>query len=244
MRENVSINGKRILALICARGGSKGIPRKNIRSLGGKPLIAWSILVARKCQGIDRIVVSTDDAEIAAIAREFGAETPFLRPEELARDGSPEWSVWRHALETLETFGGYRPEILINIPPTAPFRSPEDLVAAVQALEEGDTDMVISVSEARRNPYFNMIEMDGKGFAYLCKKNHAGLTRRQDAPPVYDMTTVVYAARPEYVFTSEGLFQGKVRAVVIPEIRALDIDTPLDWKYAEFLLSEGLVALP
>jgi N,N'-diacetyl-8-epilegionaminate cytidylyltransferase len=230
------------MGLICARGGSKGVPRKNIRVLGGIPLMAWSIKAARGCEPIDRIVVSTEDAEIADVGRLFGAEVPFLRPAELAQDDSPEWLSWHHALETLYTLEGYRPDYLITLSPTSPFRSVADICRSLELIETGQADIVISVKEAARSPYFNMVELDDQGFARLFKETTPRITRRQAAPPVYDMTTVVYAANVGFILGASHIFDGRVQTVLIPEIRALDIDTELDFKFAEFLVNEGLVS--
>ncbi|MFH1075681.1 MAG: acylneuraminate cytidylyltransferase family protein [Pseudomonadota bacterium] len=235
------IDNHKILCLICARGGSKGIPRKNIRLLGDKPLIAWSIEAALNCDFIDRIVVSTDDIAIADISRQHRAETPFIRPPELAQDDSPEWLVWQHAIKELETTEGFRSEYLVSLPPTSPFRSKEDIAKGIQAIHQVNADIIISVKEAGRNPYFNMVEIDDTGLARLCKTADKKVTRRQSAPKVYDMTTVAYATRTDFVLKAGGIFEGKVGVIIIPEVRALDIDTELDWKFAEFLLSEGYI---
>jgi N,N'-diacetyl-8-epilegionaminate cytidylyltransferase len=234
------IDERSILALICARGGSKGVHKKNIRSLGGKPLVGWSIDIAKRCGAIDRIVVSTDDDEIAEIARAVGAEVPFMRPSELALDYSPEWLAWQHAIREIENIDGFRADYLVVLPPTSPFRSVEDLCKSISLIHESAADIVISVTASGRNPYFNMVELDGSGFASLCKRQDVRITRRQDAPRVYDITTVLYAAKTAYVKSASGVFDGKVKVVEIPEIRALDIDTELDLKFAEFLFNEGL----
>lgn len=235
------IDGKRVLGLVCARGGSKGVPRKNLRSLRGRPLIAWSIASAKACPWIDRVILSTDDTEIAETAKSFGAEVPFLRPEELARDDSPEWLVWRHALAEMETRHGFAADYLVVLPPTSPFRDIADIEASLRRLHETGADIVLSVTDASRNPYFNMVELDAIGAASLCKRPANGIVRRQDAPKVFDVTTVVYSARTEFVRKAGGTWEGTVQAVQIPPVRALDIDTELDMRFAEFLLAEGHV---
>ena len=232
---------KRILGLICARGGSKGVPKKNIKHLGGKPLIGWSIDIARRCKFIDRIVVSTDDPEIAAIAKDFGADVPFIRPEELAMDDSPEWLVWQHALRKLGELNEFRADYLTVLPPTSPFRLSKDVRRSVELIYSDDIDMVISVTRSGRNPYFNMVELDSNGLAHLSKKPEQKISRRQDTPHVFDMTTVLYTARTDFVLNAESLFDGKVKPLMIPETRAVDIDTEMDFKFAEFLISKDLV---
>jgi N-acylneuraminate cytidylyltransferase len=225
--------------LVCARGGSKGLPGKNVRPLGGKPLIAWAIESARAVEGnrVERVIVSTDSDEIADAARAAGAEVPFRRPAELARDDSPEWLVWRHALAYLAESDGAPPDALLVVPPTAPLRSSTDLGKCLDEFARGDADVVITVTDAHRNPYFNMVRENADGSVGLVIPADGAVRRRQDAPPVYDMTTVAYVARPEFVMTKDGLFAGRLRHVHVPVERALDIDTPLDFKIAECLLA-------
>ena len=224
------------IVLICARGGSKGLPGKNIMPLNGIPLIGWSINIAKKINRASRIIVSTDSEEIAKIAMEYGAEVPFMRPAELALDDSPEWSVWRHAITYLENQQAEEIENLVVLPATAPLRSIEDVNVCIDEFEKGEVDSIITVSEASRNPYFNMIINDSKGYSSIVI-NHNGITRRQDAPKVFDMTTVAYVVKTKFIKTSKNFFDGKVRSVCIPEERAIDIDTILDFKVAECLIS-------
>lgn len=230
-----------VVAAIFARGGSKGVPRKNIRLLAGKPLIAYSIETALASSLIDRVIVSTDDDEIADIARLHGAEVPFMRPQELARDDSPEWLAWQHAIRTLR-MQDHKPDldIFVSVPPTSPLRAVEDVDSCIRALMESDADLVITVRPAERNPYYNMVVLDEAGYAGLVIRPNQTVHRRQAAPHVYDITTVAYAARPEFVLSSGSLFDGRIRAVVVPTERALDIDTELDLEFAEFLLSRSL----
>jgi CMP-N-acetylneuraminic acid synthetase len=226
-----------VVALICARGGSKGLPGKNIRPLAGRPLIAWAITQARAVPRIGRIIVSTDSEQIAAVAREAGAEVPFLRPEELARDDSPEWLVWRHALSYLKESSGAYPDALIAVPATAPLRSPADLENCLEEFAKGGADIVFTVTDAHRSPYFSMVKRNSDGTIGLVIPPEGPMFRRQDAPVVYDITPVAYVARPEYVMTRTGLFEGRARVVHIPPERAVDIDTLFDFKIAECLLS-------
>jgi len=222
-----------VVGCIFARGGSKGVPRKNVRLLAGRPLIAYAIETARASRWIARAVVSTDDEEIAAIAQQYGAEVPFMRPAELARDDSPEWLAWQHAIRALGKM-----DIFVSIPPISPLRAVEDVDACIQMLLEDTADAVITVCPAHRNPYFNMVTLDSAGYAHLMIQPDRPVHCRQDAPAAYDMTTVAYAARPEFVLRAQSLFEGKLKAVIVPAERALDIDTELDFKFAEFLLQE------
>lgn len=224
-------------AFIFARGGSKGLPGKNILPLGGKPLIAWSIEHALAVKRIARVIVSTDSHEIAAVAREHGAEVPFIRPEELARDDSPEWLAWRHALSYLQGEDGGLPDAMVSVPTTAPLRSSLDIENCLDEYEKGGADMVITVTDAHRSPYFNMVKLNADGTVGLVIPPQSVVARRQDVPTVFDMTTVAYVARPEFVLTRHATFEGRVRHVHVPAERAIDIDTLLDFRIAECLLS-------
>jgi N-acylneuraminate cytidylyltransferase len=234
------MSGGSSVAVIPARGGSKGVPRKNIRLLAGKPLISYAIETALASKFIDRVIVSTDDPEIAHVARQYGAEVPFMRPPELARDDSPEWLTWQHAIRTLEAVeGSARVKVFVCVSPTSPLRAVEDVDACIQTLLDSDADLVVTVRPAERSPYFNMVVLDESGYARLVIPPEGNIYRRQDAPRVYDLTTVAYAARPEFVLTASSMFEGTVKAVVVPTERALDIDTELDFKVAEFLLGHS-----
>lgn len=226
----------KVVGFIFARGGSKGLPGKNIRLLGGKPLIAWSIDQARSVNRIDRIIVSTDSEEIAAVAREYGAEVPFIRPAELAGDDTPEWMAWRHGLEFLHKTTGTFPEVMVSVPTTAPLRSSVDIENCLNEYEKGGADVVITVTDAHRNPYFNMVKANPDGTVSLVNVLASVVAGRQDAPVVYDMATVCYVVNPEFVRTHDSIFDGRVRAVHVPKDRAIDIDSLLDFQIAESLL--------
>lgn len=223
----------RCIAFIFARGGSKGLPGKNIKPLAGKPLIAWSIDAARACPGIETVIVSTDDPGIAVVARAHGAEVPFMRPEELAQDDSPEWLAWRHAIRWFQAERGAF-DIFLSLPATSPFRAVADIEACLATLRDDPaTDIVITVRNAERSPYFNMVRHDERGYARLVIEPSGAVSRRQDAPRVDDITTVAYAARPAFILAADRLFDGRVRSVCVPAERALDIDTPYDFMLAE-----------
>ena len=224
------------IVLICARGGSKGLPRKNIKPLNGIPLIGWSINIAKQIDRISRIIVSTDSEEIAKVALEYGAEVPFMRPKELAQDDSPEWLVWKHAIKHVESYGNEDIDAIIVLPVTAPLRSVKDVNACIDLFEEGEIDTVITVSEANRSPYFNMIVNNDNGYASLVISPENQITRRQDAPKVFDMTTVAYVVNTNVVKLSNSIFEGKVKSIIIPQERSIDIDTLLDFKIAECLI--------
>ena len=227
-----------IIALICARSGSKGVPNKNIKLLAGKPLIVRSINQIKELKEINRVIVSTDSEEIANIAINAGAEVPFMRPKKLAEDDSPEWLVWRHALDSINKLDGGYPDILIIVPVTAPLRTVDDLKNCLIEYQKGNADIIITATDSHRSPYFNMVKIDKEGMANLVISPEETITRRQDTPNIYDMTTVAYVTTPKFVFENDSSFSGKVRHVHIPIERALDIDTLFDFKIAELLLSK------
>lgn len=229
---------RNVVGCIFARGGSQGLPGKNVRLLAGRPLIAYAIETAGKSSFINRVVVSTDSEEIATIAQQYGAEVPFMRPKELAGHDSPEWLAWQHAIRTLEK-SGPRMNVFVSIPPTSPLRAVEDVDACIRTVLENDVDLVFTVKPAERNPYFNMVVLDEQGYARLVIPSHEHIHQRQAAPPVYDMATVAYGARPEFVLKANFMFEGKVKAVVVPPERAVDIDTELDFRFVEFLLNRS-----
>jgi CMP-N-acetylneuraminic acid synthetase len=226
------------IGLVCARGGSKGVLRKNLRLLGGKPLIGWAIEVARQSGSLDRVIVSTEDSEIADTARRFGAETPFLRPNELAQDNSAELLTWQHCLRTLASLDGRMPEVLVNVPATSPLRIVEDVEACIAGLHKSGADLCITVRPAERNPYFTMVKIED-GWASMLMEPPRPIFRRQDAPEVFDIVPVAYAARAEYVLRTKRLLDGSVRAVTVPAERSVDIDTELDLAFVEFLLERS-----
>ena len=225
------------VAFVFARGGSKGLPGKNIRPFGGKPLIAWSIEHALAVDRIDRVIVSTDSHEIASISKQYGAEVPFIRPADLAMDESPEWLAWRHGLEYLKENMGAMPEIMVSVPTTAPLRLAIDINRCIDEYKKESTDVVITVTDAHRSPYFNMVKENPDGTYGLVNTPPSTVERRQDAPMVYDMATVCYVVNSEFIMSHDSIFEGRVRAVHVPIERAIDIDTLLDFQIAEVLLS-------
>ena len=228
----------RVVAFIFARGGSKGLPGKNTKILAGKPLIAWSIEQAKSVPSISRIIVSTDSEEIAAQALKYGAEVPFMRPEELCRDSSPEWLAWQHALKYLLDIDGFLPDIMVSIPTTAPLRLPVDIENCLNEFKRVEADVVITVSDSRRSPYFNMVRKNLDKTVSLVMNIDEEITRRQDAPVVFDIETVAYVARPEFVLNHQSICEGRVFSVNVPPERAIDIDTLFDFQMAEFFMKQ------
>lgn len=232
------------LALIPARGGSKGIPRKNIRAFAGYPLIAYSITAALRAESVTRVIVSTDDEEIAAVAREWGAETPFLRPVELAQDDTTDLPVFRHALEWLAENQDYRPSVVVQLRPTSPLRPIGCVDLAVRTLlAHTDTDSVRGVVPAGQNPHkmwrlphgehgpmMNLLEVEGIEEPYNAP--------RQSLPPIHWQTGHVDAIRTRTILG--GSMSGKtIYPLVIDPRFAVDLDSLTDWARAEWLVTFG-----
>lgn len=223
-------------AFIFARGGSKGLPRKNVRYLAGKPLITYSIEVAMASTAIEKVFVSTDDEEIAEISEQAGAIL-IKRPNDLAGDNSPEWLSWRHAVDWVTSrFGPF--DNFISLPATSPLRNISDVDAAIQKRTTNSADICISVTESNRSPYFNMIETDSEGVCKIVCEPKDQVSRRQDAPKVYDITTVAYCSTPDFIMEKSGIFEGTVVCIYVPKERAIDIDDIFDFMLAEAILKE------
>jgi len=226
------------ICFIFARGGSKGVQKKNIKRLGGKPLIAYSIECALRNKNISRVLVSTDCEEIAQIACDFGAEVPFIRPRALSLDNSPEWLAWRHAICWYADNCGVMDNFL-SLPPTAPFRSDKDVDACIELRRTNrQLDVALTVCDSVRSPYFNIVKIDAAGYARVFADSQGVIARRQDVPSTYDITTVAYCCRPEFVLENDHMFAGRVKAAHVPLERSLDIDTPFDFMVAEALLDK------
>jgi len=226
-----------VVAGIFARGGSQGIPRKALRKVGGLSLLERAVGDALSCSQIEAVFVSTDDEEFAAHAKSAGAEVPFLRPAHLASHTAAEIDSWRHLIEFLDA-NGEEVTTLVSVPPTAPLRLPKDIEAAINRFVATGADIVVTGHESRRNPTFNMVTVDEGGRAHLAAHSDVPVVRRQDAPPLWDLTTVAYVAKSEYVLSAPSLFSGHVALSVVPAQRALDIDDEFDLYVADLLLRE------
>ena len=224
----------RTIATICARGGSQGVPGKNIRPLCGKPLIVHTIEQAFQCRRLDAVYVSTDSPEIADVAKAAGAIVPFLRPAELATASAPKIPVIAHLVEHVEK-AGERVERIVDLDPTSPLRDLADIDACVALLDE-DTDVVITAYESDKNPYFNMVERRPDGTVGLVKPPPIEIAGRQSAPKVYSMNASIYVWHRHTL--AKGLWNGRTRLHVMPRERSVDIDTPLDFKIVELLMQE------
>lgn len=225
-----------ILGAVCARGGSKGIPRKNLRMLAGKPLIAHAIECGRECADLDRVVVSTDDEEIAETARRYGAEVPFMRPASLAEDSTSKWPVFRHLVTSYEKLHGVRVEMLVDLDSGVPLRLPEDITGCIRLLEHGKADVVVTGYPADRNPYFNMVERSPAGFMQTVKQSNPPVVARQLAPPVFSLSPAVFAIRRQALWDYTHWSQAKLDLYEMPRSRAVDIDSELDFQLVEYLM--------
>jgi N-acylneuraminate cytidylyltransferase/CMP-N,N'-diacetyllegionaminic acid synthase len=226
-----------IMAVITARGNSKSVPRKNIAAVGGKPLIAWTIEAAHGAPSLKRVIVSTDDNEIAEVAKEWGAEVPFLRPPELARDDSSHVPVVIHALQWMKSRGGRHPDCVLLLQPTLPLRSRDDIENAVQLLLEKEADSVVSVCEASCHPYLTrQITPEGKLFDFI--ETPKGYLARQKLPKVYALNGAIYLVRRDVLINQQKMYTDYTYAYVMPLERSLDIDTPWDLYLADLILRD------
>lgn len=223
-----------ILCTICARGGSKGLPKKNIRNLKGKPLIAWSIEQALRIDKFSDVVVSTDSNEIANIAREYGANVPFFRPKNLAEDGAGKWDVWQHALNSCEKLFKKNYDLYVDLDCTSPLRDDLDINQAIDNLLKSNADCIFSISESRKNPYFNMVEYENN-FLKISKPVNPVILCRQAAPKVYDHVASIYVLKRNFLKNGKGLLSGKAIGYELSPEKGIDIDTEVDFKIVETL---------
>lgn len=227
------------LATICCRGGSKGVPGKNIRSLHGKPLIAYTIETARHCKLIDAVIVSTDDEQIATVAKQYGASVPFIRPANLASDAASKWPVFIHAVETYEAQNGVAVDYIVDIDVTVPLKSAADIDGAIKmAMEDEKADVVITGYEPDKNPFFNMMQITNDGYAEIVKKHNAPIVRRQDAPKVYGLSGAAFVVKKSALYKYEHWSTAVCKIYPMPKERALDIDNEIDFKIIEFLMDQ------
>jgi CMP-N-acetylneuraminic acid synthetase len=233
----------KVLGVITARGGSKGIPRKNVKLLAGRPLIAYSIETARLSGAFDRLILSTDDQAIADAARPLGCEVPFIRPAELARDDTPHLPVMIHAVALLRDRESYCCDAVMILQPTSPLRSADDIRASIALLETSGADSVVSVSEvpSHQNP-MRTLRLDDRGFATLYTTGEPVRrrpVRRGDMPTAWTMNEAIYLFRTHVLFDAEpSLYGDRTAAYVMPSERAVAIDDPADWVAAERAIEE------
>ncbi|HID92929.1 MAG TPA: acylneuraminate cytidylyltransferase family protein [bacterium (Candidatus Stahlbacteria)] len=223
------------IATICARGGSVGVPRKNIKLLLGKPLICHTIEQALSCAEIDYVFVSTDDNEIADVARKAGATIPLIRPSELAESSTPKLDVINHLVKGVEEKMDLKITRIVDLDPTSPLRTVKDIEACMNMLD-ASADVVITAYKSDKNPYFNMVEVDHDGRAFLVKSVPGGVAARQEAPVVYSMNASIYVWHRDSL--NKGLWEGNTRLYEMPRERSIDIDELLDFKIVELLMRE------
>ena len=239
------MSGK-LLAVIPARGGSKGLPGKNLRPFAGLPLIAHSILFARLCPEIDQLVVSTDSAQITEAARSYGAEVPFLRPAELAKDETTLWEVVRHAVARCEELARLKFDRVLLLDPTSPAREPADLAGAIRRLSEiPAADGVIGVSRPDFNPIWHCV-VEQNGWMTDLMKEGSRFDRRQEVQPVYRINGSLYLWQADFVRNQKESWRrgGRYLIYETPEIRAMSIDTLEEFEKAELLVKGGLIKFP
>lgn len=224
---------KKILALIPARGGSKGIPGKNIKPLSGKPLIEWTIDAAKKSKYIDRLILSSDDEEIIKVAKRAGCEIPFIRPKELAQDQSSSMDVILHALDAIEEEYDY----LLLLQPTSPFRQTKDIDHIIEACLNNNHKIMVSVSKSEQHPFL-MYRIEDTILQPILENSQN--LRRQDMPSVYELNGALYLANVQYLKQAKSFGGPDVHAFIM-EGHQIDIDDPIDWVIAETLIAKGLI---
>ncbi|MHC1682466.1 MAG: acylneuraminate cytidylyltransferase family protein [Clostridiaceae bacterium] len=227
---------QRVLAIIPARGGSKGVPRKNIKLLNKKPLISYTIEAGKKSKYIDRVVISTEDEEISSICKKYGAEVPCLRPEELADDNSPTVDALVHMINYLKEKENYYPDYICLLQCTSPLRTYQDIDCAIEKLLTTNSDGVISVCEAEVNPYWTNVFKDDKLKYFLPKGKN--ITRRQDLPKVYRVNGAIYIVKTDLFLKEKTIEPENATGYIMSNENSIDIDTLLDFKFAEVLLTE------
>lgn len=226
---------------ICARGGSKGVPGKNIRPLYGKPLIAHSLAQARASGLFDLIYVSSDDEEILAVAARHGADEVIRRPHDMASDQAAKIPAIRHAMLEAEARFGRACDLVVDLDATSPLRQVEDIAAAVDVLVSRGAGNVFSVMPSRKSPYFNLVELDGNAVPHLSKTLEKPVVRRQDTPKCYDINGSVYVWQRQTLLENDVLFLDRTQVYVMPEDRSIDIDTPLDFMIVEQIMAQRAI---
>lgn len=232
----------KVLGVVTARGGSKGIPGKNLRPLAGKPLLAYTLEAAAAAGALDRLILSTDDPVIADAGRSYGCETPFLRPAELARDETPHLPVMQHAVRWLDEHDGYRPDAVMILQPTSPLRRPEDIRESIRLLEDAGADSVLSVSEVPAHVHpMRTLRLDDQGRAELFVTGEPvrrRINRRQDLPPAWTMNGAIYVFRTSVLFHGDpSLYGDRAVAYRMPAEYGISIDDLDDWAAAERALA-------
>ncbi len=228
---------KKILGIICVRSGSKGIKNKNLLKINGKTLLEIAISQAKKSNLLDRLIISTDSKKMIAIAKKLNVEVPFVRPAYLSTDTAKEWQVWRHAIKYMKKNLNYDADVLTCIPTTSPLRNYRDIDICIKEFKKNQSKPLITVSEAKRNPFFNMVmKKNKKDFDLIISKKK--YSRRQDAPKVYDVSTIAFVVPCAYVLKNDHLFSKRVKALEFDPKKCLDIDSLYEYNLAKLQLSK------
>lgn len=225
------------ICTVCARAGSQGVKSKNIRPLAGKPLIGHTLEQARASGLFDLIAVSSDSPDILRIAKQFGANVLIERPAELATATAAKLPAIRHCVEKAEEKSGKKFEVVVDLDPTSPLRSIDDIKGAVALLESENVGNVVTAAPARRSPYFNLVEVGDDGVVHLSKPPASTIVRRQDSPSCFDMNASIYVWKRAALFQNPGVFASDTRLFVMPEERSLDIDSELDFQIVNYLMT-------
>jgi N,N'-diacetyl-8-epilegionaminate cytidylyltransferase len=223
---------------VFARGGSKGLPGKNLLLLGGKPLVQRAVECLLESGKVDRVFVSTDDAEIESVALRSGADESIRRPSELASDTSSELDAWKHALRVICDRHGDFPSLFVSAPATAPLRMASDIELCVDTLLGSSADLAVCMTPAVRNPWFSMVKRNESGFLSTVITD-VSVQRRQDAPECWDLTCVAYAAHPSYILATNHLFSGNVIGAEVGFPNSLDVDTAQDFAICEMFVKQA-----
>lgn len=238
------MQNKNILITICARGGSKGVKNKNIKLLCGQPLIYYTIKQSKEWGKASRIIVSTDSEEIANVAKRYGVDVPFIRPRELAQDDTGKSEVIRHAWLTAEKYYKEVFDIIVDLDVTSPVRTVLDLDTSLEIFNQKKPAVLFSVIEARKNPYFNMVEVSEDGHVNLSKKPNRPILCRQTAPKVYEANAAIYFYDREFLMdkSNQSIITDKSAIYVMGNKYSIDIDTELDFEFVQFLVEKGLMS--
>ncbi len=228
------------LCTICARSGSRGVPGKNLRILHARPLIAHSIMQAKRSGLFRTIAASSDSERILKVARECGADLLIRRPHRLSTDQASKYPVIQHALRRSERSLGVKFETIVDLDVTAPLRMVQDIRNAVRLLEKKGVSNVITGSRARHSPYFNLVELNAGGFVRLSKPGAKSVFRRQDAPLCFDMNASIYVWRRDALLNNKFIFNADTLLYEMPEDRSKDIDSELDFRIVDFLMRDGV----
>lgn len=220
-----------LLVIVTARGGSKGIPRKNIMPVAGKPLIGWSIDAAKRASCVDRVIVSTEDKEIASVARELGADVPFMRPTRLAADNTPGIAPVLHAISQLPCY-----DWVLLLQPTSPLRSAEDIEGIWQFCQERGAPSAVSICEVKKHPYW-MYQRNATQCLEPFIKGRPDVTRRQDLPPAYALNGALYLAKTDWLLKQQNFIGSETLGYIMPPERSADLDTEEDWRWIDYLMN-------